>query len=389
MTRVLTVDDSRAIRNIVQKQLADCGFDIEEAEDGEKGLLALEELSFDLVVLDVTMPVMDGPTMLAKLRARGNRTPVVMLTSESKRSVIAGCLKLGIDDYILKPFKPEELRAKVFKALKRDAPAMLEGSGTGAAAATPAAPGAAASGPSVNEGVPRTFVDLLVVDDMENVHKKLRTLLPANLSSQAATSAQAALAACRERMCRVILVDTDIPEVNSVALMNQMRALQGQAAILAMPLRGAGDPEKDARDKGFDGFLQKPFQPDSVQDFLLKYFANQDFLTVEDNVLKVGAFTGKDDRLEKFYGRVLELSRPALEKVAAACFDDAILDLTQMPLSPERTARALLEVDRQAKKLGLSLRLAGTPELAKLLTGFHETASLPFYPNVDAARSAA
>jgi CheY-like chemotaxis protein len=187
----------------------------------------------------------------------------------------------------------------------------------------------------------------------------------------------------------VILVDTDIPETNSVALTTQMRALQGQATILAMPLRGAGDPEKDAREKGFDGCLQKPFSPDCVQDFLLKYFANQDFLTVEDNVLKVGAFTGKDDRLEKFYGRVIELSRPALEKVAAACFDDAILDLTQMPLSPERTARALLEVDRQAKKLGLSLRLAGTPELAKLLTGFHETASLPFFPNVDAARSAA
>jgi two-component system cell cycle response regulator len=194
---------------------------------------------------------------------------------------------------------------------------------------------------------------------------------------------------CRERLCRVILVDTDIPDTNSVALTTQMRALQGQSIILAMPLRGAGDPEKDAREKGYDGCLQKPFSPDSVQDFLLKFFANQDLVTVEENVLKVGSFAGKDDRLEKFYGRVLELSRPALEKVAAACFDEAILDLSQLPLSPERTARALLEVDRHAKKLGLALRLAGTPELAKLLTGFHETASLPFYPNVDAARSAA
>ncbi len=382
MTRVLTVDDSRAIRNIVQKQLADCGFDIDEAEDGEKGLAALEECHYDLIVLDVTMPVMDGPTMLARLRGAGNRTPVLMLTSESKRSIIAGCLKLGIDDYILKPFKPEELRGKVFKALGKPAP--------GAVSAAPAQEAAAATpAPAVASDAPRPSVDVLVVDDMENVHRKLRTLLPANLSLHAATGAPAALAACRERVCRVILVDTDIPDVNSVALMGQMRALQAQAAILALPLRGAGDPEKDARDKGFDGCLLKPFQPDSVQDFVLKYFASSDLLTAEENVLKVSSFTGKDDRLERFYGRVLELSRPALEKIAAACFDEAIFDLTQMPLSPERTCRALLEVDKQAKKLGLSLRLAGTPELGKLLTAFTETASIPFYPNVDAARSAA
>jgi two-component system, cell cycle response regulator len=392
MTRVLTVDDSRAIRSIVQKQLADCGMDIDEAEDGEKGLDALSECLYDLVILDVTMPVMDGPTMLAKMREKGLRTPVLMLTSESKRSIIAACLKLGIDDYIHKPFKPEELRSKVFKALGRPAPAM-------GAAAAPAAPPAAApdQAPSADPtvaappltGTVKTAIDVLVVDDMENVHKKLRTLLPAAITSQSATSAPAALAVCRERHCKVILVDTDIPDVNSIALMNQLRALQGQAVILAMPLRGGGDPEKDAKDKGFDGCMPKPFLPDSVQDFLLKYFASNDMLTAEENVLKVGSYAGKDDRLDRFYGRVLELSRPALEHVAAACFDEAILDLTLMPLSPERTARAVMEVDKQAKKLGLSLRLAGTPELCKLLTAFTETAAIPFYPTVDAARSAA
>jgi two-component system cell cycle response regulator len=383
MTRVLTVDDSRAIRTIVQKQLGECGIDIDEAEDGEKGLAALEECQYDLVVLDVTMPVLDGPGMLARMREAGNQTPVLMLTSESKRSVIAGCLKLGIDDYILKPFKPEELRAKVFKVLKRDAPELPVSRGD-----APAALPAPSAAPALDTG-PRAFVDVLVVDDMENVHRKLRSLLPAPLSLSSATGAQAALQTCRDKVCRVILVDTDIPDVNSVALMNQMRALQGHAAIVAMPLRSAADSEKEAREAGYDGCLQKPFQADAIEDFLLKFFDNQELLTACDNVLKVGAFTGKDDRLERFYLRMVELSRGALEKVAAACFDDAILDLTLLPLSPERTVRALLEVDKQARKLGLGLRLAGTPELGKLLTNFTETAKLPFYPNVGAARSAA
>ena len=75
MTRILTVDDSRAVRTIIGKTLR-ANFDILEAEDGEKGLAVLQEETVDLVLLDVTMPVMDGPEMLKRLRERGDQTPV-------------------------------------------------------------------------------------------------------------------------------------------------------------------------------------------------------------------------------------------------------------------------------------------------------------------------
>jgi len=68
MARVLTVDDSRAVRSIVVRQLTEWGVDADEAEDGIKGLEKLDEVLYDLVLLDVTMPEMDGPTMLAKMR---------------------------------------------------------------------------------------------------------------------------------------------------------------------------------------------------------------------------------------------------------------------------------------------------------------------------------
>src|SRR2546423_1007542 len=117
--RVLTVDDSRAIRMIVSKVIAEMGFDIDEAEDGEQGLAKLEELDYDLIILDVTMPVLDGPGMLAKMRERGKNTPVLMLTSESKRSIVSELMKLKIEDYILKPFKNDELKAKIARILKQ------------------------------------------------------------------------------------------------------------------------------------------------------------------------------------------------------------------------------------------------------------------------------
>src|SRR4051812_9406368 len=88
VTRILTVDDSRAVRMLVKKALADMAFEIDEAEDGEKGLQAVDQNPPDLILLDVTMPVLDGPGMLERLRSRGISTPVLLLTAESGTSVI-------------------------------------------------------------------------------------------------------------------------------------------------------------------------------------------------------------------------------------------------------------------------------------------------------------
>src|SRR3569833_4180087 len=135
MSRILTVDVSRAGRMIGAKQVRDLGYEVEEAEDGVLGLAQTEETRYDLIILDVTMPNLDGPGMRSQLRERGDDTPVLMLTSESKRSIVAGLMKLGITDYILKPFKPEELRAKILKALKKEgaAPAAAEAAAVEAA----------------------------------------------------------------------------------------------------------------------------------------------------------------------------------------------------------------------------------------------------------------
>src|SRR4051812_7035065 len=186
MARILTVDDSRTVRMILTKQVADLGFEIEEAEDGEQGLLRLEENTFDLVLLDVTMPVLDGPGMLAKMREAGNKTPVLMLTSESKRSVVAALMKLGIDDYILKPFKNDELKRKILKSLKMDVPA-------GAVAPMDVAREAViqpAAGGDDRESAGRQFVDILLIDDMENVAKKFRATVPEHLTIHSCVSAQ-------------------------------------------------------------------------------------------------------------------------------------------------------------------------------------------------------
>src|SRR4029079_16171145 len=109
---------------------------------------------------------------------------------------------------------------------------------------------------------------------------------------------------------------------------------------------------------------------------------NQELMVKEDNVLKVAAFQGRQERLEKDYLRVAELVRGGIETVAAACFDDLILDVSQMPLDPQRTAQVIMEMEEHGKKYGLCLRLVGPAEVGKLLKTFSETSDLPFFKSV-------
>ena len=387
MATILTVDDSRSVRTIVAKQVKDLGFDVEEAEDGVQGLAKLGEREYDLVLLDVTMPNLDGPGMLAKMREMGNTTPVIMLTSESKRSVVAGVMKTGISDYILKPFKPEELRNKVLSVLQGEGGAeeVLAVSSEPAPAPEPAAAPAGAP----REAAGKQFVDVLVVDDMENVHKKLRGMLPEHVTLNGVTSAQAALQACRQKVFKIVLVDTEIPDVDSAVLAQQLKVLQPHAAFVALALRTTNDVLSEVRSQGFAQVLFKPFSQDSVDDFLAQYFDNQDLLSADENVLKAAGFNGRPERVDRYFGRIGETFPQVLNKVAAACFEDIVLDLTASPPAGEKVLKFLLSAADQAKQVGMRLSVVGTPELQKLMNSYTETQELHFFGSVQEARAAA
>lgn len=114
-TKILSVDDSRTIRIIVGRafQAYDC--QICEAGNGEEGLAVAAREKPDLILLDVTMPVMDGVTMLTKLKEDPElkSIPVIMLTAESGRENVLHIAKLGVRDYLVKPFKENQLIEKV------------------------------------------------------------------------------------------------------------------------------------------------------------------------------------------------------------------------------------------------------------------------------------
>ena len=114
--KILTVDDSKTIRMIVKKAFSQYNCDLYEAENGVEGLALANKEMPDLIILDITMPVMTGIEMLEKLKAEKELKdiPVIMLTAESGKENVMKIVKMGVKDYIVKPFKGEQLvdRAK-------------------------------------------------------------------------------------------------------------------------------------------------------------------------------------------------------------------------------------------------------------------------------------
>jgi two-component system chemotaxis response regulator CheY len=123
--KALVVDDSMTIRRIVIKALALAG--VNEATEAADGLEALEAIKsggqFSVILLDWNMPKMSGIETLRALRQAGVKTPVIMVTTEAEKSRVIEAIKSGANDYLIKPFSPDQLAAKVKNLLATTAAA--------------------------------------------------------------------------------------------------------------------------------------------------------------------------------------------------------------------------------------------------------------------------
>ena len=116
--RVLVVDDDASVRALLARYLEVEGYQVEEAADGKEAMAAVTRQTPDLVLLDVMMPGEDGLDVLVRLRKTSD-VPVILLTARGEEADRVLGLKLGGDDYIVKPFSPAELTARIGSVLRR------------------------------------------------------------------------------------------------------------------------------------------------------------------------------------------------------------------------------------------------------------------------------
>jgi two-component system copper resistance phosphate regulon response regulator CusR len=120
--KILIVEDETKTAKFLKKGLSEAGYIVDVAPDGLAGLHLAREVDFDLLILDVMLPGLDGWQMLARLREAGRKTLVLMLTARDSVYERVRGFELGADDYLVKPFAFSELLARVRSLLRRSAP---------------------------------------------------------------------------------------------------------------------------------------------------------------------------------------------------------------------------------------------------------------------------
>lgn len=349
--RVLIVEDSAAVRATLESLLEPFGFEVEHAEDGASGLRRCGSTKYDLVLLDLHMPVLDGPTMLRFLRQWGNQTPVILVTGASDTKLLAAVIKLGRVDYVCKPLDPRQVHAALARALGLPPDQLV--------AETPWA---------------------LVVDAAPGPAEILRANLPPHVMVDAVATPEAAEALARQRAYRLVLVDgVSWGLVGANALARRLLALQPEAAFFLLD-----DPERtsDARRRirtgDFDGAVARPPDGLVVKEFLYPNCLRNLVISGGDTAV-LAAFRGHEEdasvyfevatrrlraairtRLQEATGLEVDLSRaPPLADQISRLVAAALLETAELQVEPTFVV---------STEMKAALSLGGTPWVAPLLT---------------------
>jgi CheY-like chemotaxis protein len=116
--RVMLVEDDSGMRQVLSRLLQTSGFaSVTEVGDGQEALAALTSTKVDLIITDCIMPRMDGVALVTALRARGDQTPVIMLSGQDDPHVVVKAIRAGVNNYIPKPIRPEQFLEKIWQTL--------------------------------------------------------------------------------------------------------------------------------------------------------------------------------------------------------------------------------------------------------------------------------
>jgi CheY-like chemotaxis protein len=327
--RVLLVDDSTLVRNSMQAALEPYGLELEQAENGAIAVAKAMASPWDLIFLDVVMPEMDGPTALREIRARGNTTPVVLVTSVSTATVVAGAVKLGNVYYIAKPFTPAHIRAIATKLLKLD-------------------PGVLASPPRV-----------LLQHADPALPARLRKLLPAHvaLDTSHALAQSIDLAEAGKRDL-VILESRDLLD-DIAPIANVIRRALPAAGIFAMS-DDASAATAWQPCQGLDGLLPRTLDAALVDGFLVPNFLRP-LAVLARSTVHVAGFRGAPAYLPAYAAM---LARTLVDRCQGLDGTAELeIDLRQIPADAEACVTVVTQADQALRAIGAAPAFLLTPEL--------------------------
>ncbi len=367
--KILTIDDSKTIRLIVTKAFKPFDCTVLEADNGVAGLAVAGREKPDLILLDYTMPVMDGFEVLVRLRSNPElkSTPVIMLTAEAGRDTVVKIARLGVRDYLIKPFKEALLLERVQRVIKLT---------------------------SASGGVdrPRRFDDpiqVLVLDDKPAIVAQIRAGL-ADTPWQVTSAAQSneAMDACLVAGgMDVVLASLSLPNDAAYSFFQGLRSYANLAAlpVFGMAVRTATAEQAKAQQAGFAGVITKPIDPAELKTKVakaLKLETSYKYFHPRDEALVVIL---PKDVSPAVINEVATHLNDQLTATVDAGGDKLIIDLSQIQKATMPMIELVISAMELCAALSLKNAVVGTEELRTDCRSYEETHSWRFAQTVDEA----
>ena len=256
-TSILVVDDEEPNRDILSRRLVKEGYSVTVADGGRAALDMLRLERYDLVLLDIMMPEIDGYEVLKRIRTEPalHDTPVIMVTALSEESSIKRCLALGATDYVGKPFELTFLKSRIRQAVH--ALSNMRSSNTLADGAT---------------------ATLLVVEDDEmNRELLVRRLRKDGYTAHAAGSGAEALSLLDKQAYDLILLDIMMAQMDGYQTLQKIRAREKLKDTPIIMVSALGDAASIARcmELGANDYIMKPYNATALRERVLKLLANK------------------------------------------------------------------------------------------------------------------
>lgn len=389
--KILSVDDSRMIHTLINKGFSSYDVQMVFASNGAEGLEVAAKENPDVILLDVTMPVMDGVECLSKLKADASLKdiPVIMLTAEAGKENVLKIAKMGVRDYIVKPFSEAAVIDRVGRIVD------LKPKSGAAPAAAPAAPAPAAAASATKKArVVTDALKVLVVDEhpaiIESIQKAIdkRGWKVVSCPSPEAAQAQVAGNVPAEETPDIVMISLAYPNKAALKFFATARSHPALKTIpfLGLCVKTATFEQNDAKDVGFAGVLTKPLDASEIADRIARamdlditpvfYSAEGDVqvVTIPPDLSEVGS---------------IDLARQSRTKVpdfVNAGHAKLLIDLTGVSDVKVPIIRAVASIVQECENVGLLWRVVGNdldnlPNLPTIVETNLKIASLKSLPN--------
>jgi two-component system, cell cycle response regulator len=382
--KVLTIDDSKTVRIIIAKHLTPYGVQILEAENGEQGVARAREGHPDLILLDYNMPVMDGYHTLIELKSDPTlkQIPVVMLTTETVKETVLKLIKLGLKDFIAKPFTRELLLQKINPILS-----LFEGN------EVPAAPSAAVTAPM--EVAPPGKIVILAIDDKENILKLLKEYLGERFHVLGAGSGSTAEMAMKRNHFDYMFLDLSMPDMNWYDIYNSYigvkKSISSPKKVAVMTLRTAQEDIVRATGLGIQEILYKPFNREDVSrviEHMMSLESNKKMSYLEErgDIRIMHCPSDKSSKFRAFASALNSIILKEIDEMAEDGLTKLVIHLEDGFLSDIIIAQKFIDLIDHAHKLSLTIRLVAESQQAReAIKQFAETAQLSADTSLDCA----